>query len=165
MPSAETTESGGTMLPAPAALRAMARDLRHAIGKVPDINLKRRLAAHALALAQVAEQIEREGPVDEFVRQANRERYKHLLAGALDERTRATVQSLLSEEQAVVDDKHRRTRQWRMRAEELRATAEQFQVPSARDTLLRAAANYDQLADQAEGRLTAYRSSPGKEAG
>ena len=49
------------MLPTPAELRAMARDLRQAARKAPDIALKRRLAAHALGLAQVAEPIER-GP-------------------------------------------------------------------------------------------------------
>jgi hypothetical protein len=46
-----------------------------------------------------------------------------------------------------------RSGQWRMRAEELRATADQFEVPSAQESLRRAVANYDKLADHAEALL------------
>ena len=40
-----------------------------------------------------------------------------------------------------------------MRAQELRAIADQFEVPSLQDALRRAAATYDKLADDAEGKL------------
>jgi hypothetical protein len=42
---------------------------------------------------------------------------------------------------------------WRMRAEELRTTAEKFHDPSAQRALLRAAANYEKLAEDAERSL------------
>jgi hypothetical protein len=42
---------------------------------------------------------------------------------------------------------------WRMRAEELRTTVEQFRDPSAQRALLSAAANYEKLAEAAERTL------------
>jgi hypothetical protein len=48
----------------------------------------------------------------------------------------------------------------RMRAEELRAVADQFIVPSAQDSLRRAAANYDKLADHAAAQLAGRASYP-----
>ena len=42
---------------------------------------------------------------------------------------------------------------WRMRAEELRTTADQFRDPSAQRALLSAAANYEKLAEDAERAL------------
>lgn len=66
--------------------------------KAPTFELRQRLAAHAFARAQLAEQIERERDVDAFVSNPNIERYTRLLAEALDERARATVQALLSQE-------------------------------------------------------------------
>ena len=42
----------------------------------------------------------------------------------------------------------------RMRAEELRTTAEQFEVPSAQDSLRSAARNYDLMADNLEALLS-----------
>jgi hypothetical protein len=41
-------------------------------------------------------------------------------------------------------------KRWRDRAEEARAHAEQINDPSARETLLRIAAEYEKLAQQAE---------------
>jgi hypothetical protein len=43
---------------------------------------------------------------------------------------------------------------WRERAKEIRAAAEGFAVPSAREIMRRVAANYDKLADDAEARLS-----------
>lgn len=51
-------------------------------------------------------------------------------------------------------DNREDVRRWRLRAEELRALADQFLLPSAQDALRRAAANCDKLADAAEARLT-----------
>jgi hypothetical protein len=51
---------------------------------------------------------------------------------------------------------------WRVRAEELRATADQFAVPSVQDALRRIADSYDRLADQAEALLAGGR-RPGEE--
>jgi hypothetical protein len=56
-------------------------------------------------------------------------------------------------------------KRWRARAAELRAVADQFIVPSAQEVLQRAAANYEQLADNAEARLTGCPSPPGKDTG
>jgi hypothetical protein len=44
-----------------------------------------------------------------------------------------------------------------MRAEELRTTADQFEMPSAQESLRRAAANYEKIADHAEALLTGQR--------
>ena len=56
---------------------------------------------------------------------------------------------------AELHDKVRRQIEaWRRRAVELRATADNFKVPSAQRTLNRAAANYEQMADHAETLLT-----------
>ena len=138
------------MLPTPAELRALADDFRQAVQKVTIAELKQWLAGHALRLAQVAEQIEREGSLAAFVRIANIERYERLLAEALDPRRRATVAALLSPE----SDTHRREiRAWRMRAEEIRTTADNFEVPSVKASLRTAADNYDRMADHAEALL------------
>lgn len=56
-------------------------------------------------------------------------------------------------------------RRWRARAEELRAVADQFTIPSAQEGLRRAAANYEKLADHAEARLTDGPLPPGKDCG
>jgi hypothetical protein len=58
-----------------------------------------------------------------------------------------------------------RINHWRMRAEELRTTAEQFHNPSARRSLLSAAANYEKLAEDAERSLTGHPSFPGDQTG
>ena len=49
---------------------------------------------------------------------------------------------------------------WRARAEEVRVNAEQTKDPSARQTLLRIAEQYDLLADSAERRLTGSQPAP-----
>lgn len=82
------------MLLRPAKLRELSRLYRHAAEQEPTLEIKRRLASHALALAELAEKVERE----EFVTEANIERYRHLLAQAVDEKQRKTIETLLMEE-------------------------------------------------------------------
>jgi RNA polymerase sigma-70 factor, ECF subfamily len=47
-------------------------------------------------------------------------------------------------------DRSEQVRRWRLRAEEIRTNAEQFKNPTARQSLERAAANYERMADHAE---------------
>jgi hypothetical protein len=141
------------MLPTPAELRDLSHRLRQAACKATDIGTKRRLSEHALALAQVAEQIDQEIPNCDFVRGANITLYKRVLAQALDERTQSMVRSLLGEENQAIDKRQDEIRAWRMRAEELRSVADQFPLPSAQESLRRAAANYDTLADYVAAQL------------
>jgi hypothetical protein len=128
------------MLPTPEELReqsqAYREAARHAGGEAGRV-----LATYALVLAQVAEAVEREGA---SIAPAKADSYWHLLAQALSDDVRQLVKAFDTRSQVAA---------WRMRAEELRTTADQFQVPSAQDTLRRAAANYDQLADNAVGLL------------
>jgi len=76
----------------------------------------------------------------------NIRRHQELLKLSAKAHTHDQVRKLLAEARA----------QWRQRAGELRATAERFVVPSAQDALLKAAAGYEQLADQAEGLLAGH---------
>jgi len=69
-----------------------------------------------------------------------------------------------AKERAVADER-RRIRALRLRAEELRATADQFVVPSAQETLRRTAANYDRRANVAEAMLKGRPTAPGEKAG
>jgi len=153
------------MLPSPQELRELAERIRAAVQKAPTDNMKQTLAAHALRIAQVAEQIERTNDPDALARRSNIERYKELLAGALNERTRITVETLLDQENEALEKKRRQIEAWRRRAEELRATADQFKVPSAQESLRRAAANYDQMADHAEALLTGKSKAPAEKTG
>jgi DNA-binding response OmpR family regulator len=56
-------------------------------------------------------------------------------------------------------------RAWRMRAEELRTSADSFVEPAAREWLRRAAANYKRMADRGEALLTDKPMAPGEKAG
>jgi hypothetical protein len=56
-------------------------------------------------------------------------------------------------------------RQWRARAEEIRTVADQFSVPSAKDTMQRLAATYERLAAEAEARLIGHAQFESEEAG
>ena len=47
----------------------------------------------------------------------------------------------------------RQVEQWRERAEEIRAAADSFTVPSARQRMLMLAESYERLADEVERRL------------
>jgi hypothetical protein len=152
------------MLPSAAELRELSERIREAVPKAPSEEAKQLLAGHAFRLAQVAEQLERENDDDRFVRRANIERYERLLADALDPRTRSTVEALLAQENAAQGQRRRQIEAWRSRAVELRATADNFTVPSAQEALHRAARNLDIVADHAEAKLTGKPRPPGKEA-
>jgi DNA-binding response OmpR family regulator len=65
----------------------------------------------------------------------------------------------------VVGDQKTRIRAWRRRAEELRTTADNFVVPSAQESLRRAAANYDQRANHVEAMLEGRPPAPEEETG
>jgi hypothetical protein len=152
------------MLPSPAELRELSERLRAVVPKAHTPELRRLLAGHAFRVAQVAEQIERSDAMDLLVRRAIIERYERLLADALDERTRRTVQALLAQESHALDKERRQIEAWRRRAQELHATADHFTVPSAQEALNRAAANYEQMADHAEALLTGKK-APEEKAG
>jgi hypothetical protein len=142
------------MLPTPVELREQSRLFRKAANEALNLATKRRLAAYALAVAQIAEKIERDGPAGEPVQGIKAEHYKRLLAQALDDGRR---QVEAQPNGPRVDLKaQRQIARWRMRAEELRTTADQFVVPSAQESLRRAAANYERLADEAETLLTGH---------
>jgi hypothetical protein len=82
------------------------------------------------------------------VQPEKKERYPGLLAGALGENVQRIVQELLKDPE--VPDVRSQIEAWRSWADELRTIAHQFVVPSAQEALRRAAAHYDQLADDAE---------------
>lgn len=141
------------MLPTSAELRERSKRYREAARAAADVAVKRTLAAHGLTLAQLAEAIEREG----VAMQGDRaERYMRLFAKVSGGKMPEAVQTAPGG-QRVAPDACSRIKAWRRRAEELRTTADQFQVPSAQESLREAAANYDKLADEAEAALTGRR--------
>jgi hypothetical protein len=147
-------------LPTPLELREHSRRYQEAARKAEDAATKRQLAGHALALAQIAEALAHEG---EALRPAKIELYNGLLAGPLSEKVRQIVEELLNKSKPR--PVRSQIKAWRMRAEELRTTADGFVVPSAQDSLRRAAANYDALADQAEAVLAGCPPLPEDQAG
>jgi hypothetical protein len=60
----------------------------------------------------------------------------------------------LAEENEGQRQRRRQIKAWRRRAAELRATADNFTVPSAQEALRRAATDLDAMADHAEAVLT-----------
>jgi hypothetical protein len=80
------------------------------------------------------------------------EEYKRQLAELLGHKPSAVAQAGTG--QQVDANMRSQIRVWRMRAEELRTTAEQFEVPSAQDSLRSAARNYDLMADNLEALLS-----------
>jgi len=65
----------------------------------------------------------------------------------------------------AISDKRARIRALHMRAEELRATADQFVDSSAQEPLRRAASNYDHRANRLEAMLEGRHSASGEKAG
>lgn len=139
------------MLPTPFELREQSLRYREAARRAESLAAKRWAANCALALAQIAEQIERDGHIVEAARGAA-ERYNEMLARALGDKTGQLTAALLSECRTDSDTR-RRIKRWRMRAEELRATAGLFKAAEPRASLSRAADNYERLAENAEARL------------
>jgi hypothetical protein len=150
------------MLPTPQELREQSRIFRDAARKAATPDLKRRLAQYALSLALAAESVERGGQIPDTVLVALREQ-EHLLTEALDDG--APVPPAPPRQPKTVPNVRDQIRAWRMRAEELRTTADQFRVPSAQDTLRRAAANYETLANNLESQIGGHPPAPGDKAG
>lgn len=134
------------MLPTPTELRALSGRYRDEAGTAPDAKTKGELLVFAFALAQAAQALESNVPMPE----AKLLEYKRLIAAAQSNETEQIVKLPIAQ---LADDERRRISSWRMRAEELRAVADQFEVPSAQGTLRRLADNYDRLAVDAEARL------------
>jgi hypothetical protein len=97
----------------------------------------------------------------------NIERYERLLESEFDPVTRQTLQSLLAEARAeeclILEERALESgdnelwdaaRRWRLRAAEYRGVADAMHNSSARQTYVRLAQNYEQLAERAEARAS-----------
>jgi len=157
----DISSSAHPTLPTAVELREHSRRYQQAARATDDAATKRQLAAHALIFAQIAEALAREG---EAVPPEKIEHYKGLLAGPLGGKVRQIVEELLNKPEPHCGVPSQ-VKAWRMRAEELRTTAEGLAVPSAQEELRRAAANYDMLADQAEAQLMRWQPLPADKAG
>jgi hypothetical protein len=67
----------------------------------------------------------------------------------------------VAEEDAAQKQRRRQIKAWRRRAAQLRATADNFTIPSAQEALRRAATDLDAMADDAEAVLTGKPQRPG----
>ena len=131
-------------------LREQSRVLRDAAERENDPAKKRTLAREALALAELAEQVERTGA---FVARENIARYQQLLARYdLDEGLRKVVEKLLAEQEKAAAPEPEQARRWRNRAAQFRAAADQTKDLQARLSRLRLAETYDRLAQREEDR-------------
>lgn len=111
---------------------------------------RRLLARHALALAQLAEQIEREQPVATPAILAAIERSARLLTepfASVGDTPPGTAPSL--DDEAALH----RARVWRQKAQECRAVAEHMMFRETRATDHRLADDYDSMARREEERL------------
>ena len=68
----------------------------------------------------------------------------------------------MSEEDAAQKQRRRQIKAWRRRAAELRATADNFAVPSAQEALRRAATELDAMADDAQAAMASKPRRPGE---
>ncbi|HEV2547469.1 MAG TPA: hypothetical protein VGU20_09030 [Stellaceae bacterium] len=114
-------------------------------------------------MAQIAEGIEREK------RGENADHFERMLTDALGYVLEVAPSELRSiadkgKQRAAAAEGHR-IKVLRAKAEELRATADDFTIPSAQVSLRRAAANCDKLADEAEAKLAGRSSAPRGQAG
>ena len=78
---------------------------------------------------------------------------------------RSILEDILAEQEAKIPADRNRIRHWRMKAEELRAVANQLTNPSTQDAFRHTAATYEKLANDAEARSTGQRPAPTKETG
>jgi hypothetical protein len=128
------------MLPSRHELRELAERIRAAVPHARTDRIKRLLLSDALRLTEAAEQLEQNtATLDPLMRRAHIERYERLLAAVVDDQARSVIGTLLREENAALAKERRQIRAWRMRAEELRATADQFSDDTAQGPLRRAA--------------------------
>ena len=148
------------MLPTPMELREQSRRFHAAAERASKPAVKRKLDAHAAALARVADILMREG---ESLRPETRGECERLLARPLGENMQEIVGALLSKR--ALPDRRSQAKNWRARAAELRSIADGFVVPSVQEVLRRAAASYDQLAEEAEAPLAGSGHKPRDEAG
>ena len=147
------------MPPTPAELREQSRIFRDAALKAATPDLKRRLAQYALSIALAAESVERGGQIPDTVLVALREQ-QQLLTEALDGGAPVPPPAPPPSKPETLPNVQDQIRQWRMRAEELRTTADQFGVPSAQDALRNAALNYLMMADNLEAQLGGHPPAP-----
>jgi CRP-like cAMP-binding protein len=90
-------------------LRAEARRLIEAVKNTSDPEIKKEIAARALALSERAEAIER-SIEDPTIIRANIERYRAMLAsGIKDEGKQRIVEEMLSDAEALLDRLHKKT--------------------------------------------------------
>ena len=143
------------MLPSPAVLRERSRFYLDAARHATDTETKRRFAVCAFVVAQVAEAHEHDEQGADAM---------SVIADALAAAPGARS-SVPHDEERAKSDLHARIKWLRMRAQELRATAANFVVPSAQEPLRRAAANYEEMAEHAEALLTGKPRAPGEKAG
>ena len=101
---------------------------------------------------------------DRLARQHER-RFRDRLKRERNPETRSILETMLAELEARLPADGDRIRQWRMKAAELRAVADQLTHPSTRDAFRRTAMTYDRLASGAEARLTGGQSVPAQDAG
>lgn len=141
------------MLPTSAELHERSRFYVEAARSAVDTKAKRRFAACACVLALVAESIER----DKQCADANAAPLAQLLVDTLTDAHGAPSDvphaEVMAAKEGAISAERARIRAWRLRAENLRSTAEKFVVPSAQASLRRAAAYYDELASDAEEML------------
>jgi len=91
------------MVATPSMLREDVRRYLEAASEETVPEIKRRLASHAFALSQLAERIERNRRMTEFITRANIEHYVGVLGAPLDEERRRTVQFLLNRERSKLN--------------------------------------------------------------
>jgi hypothetical protein len=153
------------MLPSPAQLRERSRFYLKAAREATEPATKHRRINCAFVLAQVAQVIERDkqGANANAVRLA--QMVFEVLAAAHSGPSDVPRADANADKEPAISGERARIRAWRVRAEELRTTADSFAVSSARESLQRAAANYDQLANDAEAMLEGTPSGPGEKAG
>jgi hypothetical protein len=148
------------MLPSLAELRARSRFYRDAARDATDAETKHRRVDCAFVFAQVAQVIEG----DEHRAHANAGQLARMLAEVLTAARGASnflrTEAVAATERAISDERAG-IGAWRIRAEKLRATADQFTVPSAQESLRRVAADYDESAKNVEAMSEGRLSPPG----
>ena len=145
-------------LPSPELLREYSLRCRQAAGLTADLARRRLLAQEALALAQLAERIERKGPVALSVALGAIERCESIL-GEPFEAPDADMPAGGSQQALDHDAALHRAGVWRRKAEECRAIAETMMFRDARETYHRLAKGYETMARHEEERAAVLETS------
>jgi hypothetical protein len=135
---------GREVSPTPEALREQSRTRQETSERAENVTALY-VATYPLALAPVAEAIEQG---DEFESAANIEHCEERRVRVPGFGARHLAPKLYTE--SNTGESRSQIGAWRARAEELRAAANRFVLPTAQEALRRAAGNYDALADDAE---------------